>query len=264
MSFKDRVILVTGAAGGLGRALCERLGARGAALALVDRNEAGLKALEHALQASGVRCAAAVADVRNREQVRAAVHALVALLGPVDILVAGAGICCLSGVEDLRVEKLEEIIQVNFLGVVYAIEAVLPEMLRRRSGQLVGISSLAAFRGLPFEGAYCASKAALASYLESLRPSLRRRGIAVTTLFPGFIQTPLLNELTVTAGDNAFKGVMSVDTAARKIVAAVGRRARVYSFPWSTSFLSYMTYWLPPRVFDFVMARLARRVDLPY
>ncbi len=264
MPFKDRVVLVTGAASGMGRALCELMGAGGATLALVDRDAAGLKSLEISLAAAGIRCASAVADVRVRAQVKAAVDNVAGRLGSIDILVASAGICGLATVDDLRVEKLEEIVQVNFLGVVYTIEAVLPEMLRRKSGHLVGISSLAAFRGLPFEGAYCASKAALAAYLESLRPALRRRGIAVTTIFPGFVQTPLLADLVVTAGDNAFKGVVDVGTAARKIAAAVGRRRRVYCFPWTTSWLTHAALLLPPRAYDWVMTRFAARVPLPY
>ena len=264
MRFKDRVILVTGAASGLGRALCELVGAAGAALALVDRNEDGLKTLEQSLQQCGVRCASAVADVRSRTQVRAAVDDLVGRVGPVDMLFASAGVCGLSGVDDLKVEKLEEIIQVNFLGVVYAIEAVLPDMLRRKRGHLVGISSLAAFRGLPFESAYCASKAALAAYLGSLRPSLRRRGIIVTTIFPGFVATPLLANLVETGGHKAFRGAVDVAVAARKIVAAVARRRRVCFFPWTTACLTRAAQLLPPRAYDLVMTRLAGRIQMPY
>jgi len=264
MRFKNRVVLVTGAASGMGRALCELMGAAGAALALVDRNENGLKSLEHFLLQRGVRCASAVADVRSRTQVRAAVEHLVNRVGPVDILFASAGICGLSGVDDLKVEKLEEIVQVNFLGVVYAIEAVLPAMLRRKTGHLVGISSLAAFRGLPFESAYCASKAALASYLGSIRPPLRRRGIIVTTIFPGFVETPLLADLVATGGNHAFRGAVDVGVAARKIVAAVARRRRVCFFPLMTACLTRAAQLLPPRAYDLVMTRLAARIQLPY
>ncbi len=87
--------------------------------------------------------------------------------------------------------------RVNLLGVVYAIEAVLPDMLARGSGQIVALSSLAGCRGMPFSAAYSASKAALANYLESLRPPLRRRGIAVTTVLPGFVRTPLMANASV-------------------------------------------------------------------
>jgi short-subunit dehydrogenase len=264
MRFKNRNIIVTGAASGIGRALCELMGTEGACLGLLDRDQLGLDSLEKSLQTVGIRCAVAVADVRNRIQVRAAVEELTAELGPIDILVASAGVCGLSGVDDLKIEKLEEIVQVNFFGVVYALEAVLPEMLRREQGHIVGIASLAAFGGLPFESAYCASKAALASYLESLRPPLRRRGIAVTTIYPGFVKTPLLNDLTATAGDSAFPGAVEVERAARTIASAIDRRRRVSCFPWTTSWLAHVARFLPPVVYDWVMTRLARRVSLPY
>ena len=264
MRFKDRMILVTGAAGGIGRALCELLGAEGASLALIDWNTDGLRTLAESLGGAGVRCASAVADVRSRAQVRAAVDNLDARLGSVDTLIASAGLCCLSGVEDLRVDKLEEIVQVNFLGVVYALDAVLPAMLRRGHGQVVGIASLAAYGGLPFESAYCASKAALASYLESLRPPLRRRGIAVTTIFPGFVQTPLLENLTATAGKAAFGGVVDAKLAAGTIATAIWRRRPVCCFPSSTAWLMTVARYLPPRVYDWVMTRLATRYSLPY
>jgi short-subunit dehydrogenase len=264
MHFKDRIALVTGAAGGIGRALCFRLGREGAALGLVDRDAPGLTRLSGELEAAGVRCAAAVADVRSRDQVRAAIDAVAARLGPIDVLVAGAGISGVAVVDDLNVPQLEEMLQVNFLGVVYAIDAVLPEMLKRKQGQIVGIASLAAFRAIPFEGAYCASKAAVASYLEGLRPPLRRRGIAVTTIFPGFVRTPLLAGLMAATGTKAPPGTMEVEAAAGKIAAAIRRRCRIACFPWSTTWLAYAARCLPPAIYDWVMTRIASRIPLPY
>jgi NAD(P)-dependent dehydrogenase (short-subunit alcohol dehydrogenase family) len=262
--FQGRVALVTGAAGGIGRALCFQLGRQGARLGLVDRNGPGLEGLRGELKAAGIFSAAAVADVRVRDQTRAAVEAVAEELGSVDILVAGAGVCGLAAVDDLKVPHLEEILQVNYLGAVYAIEAVLPGMLERGSGQIVGIASLAAVRAIPFEGAYCASKAALATYLESLRPPLARRGVAVTTVFPGFVRTPLLDDLLTTSGAKAPPGVMEVEPVAAKIVSAIRKRSRVSCFPRSTSWLAHGSRWLPPAVYDWVMTRVAARIPMPY
>ena len=264
MHFTDRVVLLTGAAGGIGRALSFRLGRAGARLGLIDRNADGLAALESELKAAGVRCGVAVADVRVRDETRAAVEGLSTALGPVDILVAGAGLCGFSVVDDLAVPQLEAILQVNFLGVVYAIEAVLPGMLQRANGQIVGIASLAAVRALPFESAYCASKAALATYLESLRPTLRRRGIKVTTIFPGFVRTPLLENLLTTSGAPAPPGVIEADKAATIIAEAIRRGRRVSCFPRSTSWLAHASRWLPAGIYDRVMTRLASRIPLSY
>jgi short-subunit dehydrogenase len=264
VQFRDRVVLVTGAAGGIGRPLCLLAGREGARLALVDRNQVAVEKLCEELKTAGVRCASAVADVRVRDQVRSAVNVLQSDLGQVDILVAGAGLCAFSVVDDLNVPQVEEITQVNFLGAVYAIDAVLPGMLRRASGQVVGISSLAAVRAIPFEGAYCASKAALAAYLESLRPPLRRRGVQVTTVFPGFIRTPLLENLLAPSGAPIPPGVIEPDVAAAVIASAIRRGSRVCCFPRRTSWLAHASRLLPARTYDRIMTRLAKRIPLPY
>ncbi len=264
VQFRDRVVFVTGACGGIGRALCSLLGREGAILGLLDRDGAGLERQQQELQGFKVRCATAVADVRSREQTHAAIASLAAELGPADILVAAAGICGISLVDDLRVEQLEEIIQINFLGTVYALEAVLPEMLRRGRGQIVGLASMTAIIAIPFESAYGASKAALKSYLESLRPALRRRGVLVTTVFPGFVQTPLLTNLLAKTGAAAPPGVVPVEVAVRKIANAIRRGSRVTLFPLSTAILTRCARCLPAFLYDWVMTRLARRVPLPY
>jgi short-subunit dehydrogenase len=264
MDFRERVVLVTGAAGGIGRALCRQLGAAGARLGLIDRDEAGLERFRCELETAGARAAVAVADVRKREEVRSAVAALTERLGPVDVLIPCAGVCGFEVVDDLNVPQVENIFQINFLGVVYAIDAVLPSMLQRRSGRIVGIASLAAVRAIPFEPSYCASKAGLAAYLEGLRPALRRRGVLVTTIFPGFVQTPLLDGL-MAAGQTSFpSAAIDADTCAAKIIAAVRRGKRVARFPWRTSWLVMLARFLPPLFYDRIMTRMAARINLPY
>jgi short-subunit dehydrogenase len=264
MDFCERVVLVTGAASGIGRALCRQLGSVGARLGLVDRDGAGLELFHSELKAAGVQTALAVADVRKREEVRSAVATLTERLGPVDVLIPCAGICGYEVVDDLNVPQVENILQINFLGVVYAIDAVLPGMLQRRSGRIVGIASLAAVRAIPFEPAYCASKAGLAAYLEGLRPALRRRGVLVTTIFPGFVRTPLLDGLMVAGKSKVPRDTIDAETCAAKILAAVRRGKRVASFPWSTSLLVSLARFLPPIFYDRIMIRRAARINLPY
>jgi short-subunit dehydrogenase len=264
MDFRERVVLVTGAASGIGRALCRQLGSAGARLGLVDRDEAGLEQLHAELQTTGVPTALAAADVRKREAVRSAVASLTERLGPVDVLIPCAGICGFEVVDDLNVPQVEKILQINFLGVVYAIDAVLPSMLQRRSGHIVGIASLAAVRAIPFEPAYCASKAGLAAYLEGLRPALRRRGVLVTTIFPGFVRTPLLDGLMAAGQTMVPPGAIDADSCAHKILAAVRRGKRVARFPWGTSLLVSLGRFLPPLFYDRLMTRMAARINLPY
>ena len=256
MTLRGKVAIVTGAASGMGRALCHELAHEGVRLGLLDRNTGGLDSLDAELRSSGAICCRATADVSERRAVRDAIAALVAELGPLDLLVACAGITGATLVEDLAVEQTEELMRVNFLGVIYAIDAVLPDMLARGSGQIVALSSLAGCRGMPFSAAYSASKAALTNYLESLRPPLRRRGIAVTTVLPGFVRTPLM----ANALAQPPMAMMAPETAARHILRAIQRRSRVYAFPWSTSLLLGVLRWLPPWLYDWCMARGAAHV----
>ncbi len=188
----------------------------------------------------------AAADVSERQPTVAAVQEVATRLGPVDLLVANAGVGAPTLLEPFNVPQVERMFRVNTLGVVYAIEAVLPEMLRRGRGHLAAVSSLAAYKGLPGESAYCASKAAVNVFLEGLRVQLRGKGVAVTTICPGFVRTPMtaVNEFSMPF-------VMEADEAARRIVGALRRRVKVFNFPWQTTLLMKLTRWLP----DWVMAR---------
>src|SRR5205085_12501367 len=107
------------------------------------------------------------------------------------LLIANAGVGAPTRLEPINTADIEKMIRVNLLGVVYSIEAVLPEMLERGRGHLAAVSSIAAYKGLPAESAYCASKAAVNIYLEGMRIQLRGRGIHVTTICPGFVKTPM-------------------------------------------------------------------------
>jgi short-subunit dehydrogenase len=253
----NNTVLITGAASGIGRSLCRRLSQQGASLALIDRDGGALDDLARELEMARVRFRIAVADVRDRPGLGQAVDALVRELGPIDMLVASAGVCGISLVDDLKVEQVEEILKVNFLGVVYTIDCVLPSMLLRKSGHIVGIASLAAICGLPLEEAYNASKAALAIYLEGLRPALRRRGIAVTTVFPGFVHTPLLDAVMVSMGIPRLFGSIETATATAKITQAILQRRRVCCFPRTTTLLVHGARLLPAAALDWIRDRIA-------
>ena len=255
-------VLITGAASGIGRSLCHRLGEQGASLALIDRDARALDDLARELEMARVRFSMAVADVRDRPGLGHAVDALVRELGPIDILVASAGVCGISLVDDLNVEQVEEILKVNFLGVVYTIDCLLPSMLMRKSGHIVGIASLAAICGLPLEEAYNASKAALAIYLEGLRPALRRRGIAVTTVFPGFVRTPLLDALVLSMGIRRLFGSIEAATATAKITQAILKRRRVCCFPRTTTLLVLGARLLPAVALDWIRDRIAGQIPV--
>ncbi|HZT80250.1 MAG TPA: SDR family oxidoreductase, partial [Gemmataceae bacterium] len=179
-SFANQVALVTGAGSGLGRQLALRLAAEGARIAAVDLSAEALAKLTAEL--AGKPVATAVADVADVNALRAAVPQLEQQLGPVDLLIANAGIGRETSALAFRAEDVAAQVNVNLIGVANSIDAVLPGMLARRRGHLAAISSLASYRGLPKMAGYCASKAGVNNLLDGLRLELKPLGIAVTTI----------------------------------------------------------------------------------
>ncbi|MFN4258615.1 MAG: SDR family NAD(P)-dependent oxidoreductase [Gemmataceae bacterium] len=251
MHFQDQVIVVTGAASGIGRAVCRALAHEGACLGLLDRDAEGLDTLVAELRVGGTDCAAAPVDVRDRFALHKVMEEIAAQLGPVDIVIASAGISAVTLVDDLDVEMTEKMIQVNLMGVANTIDAVLPSMLARGTGHIVGIASLAGRRGMPFSAAYCASKAGLIAYLDGLRPGLRQRGILVTTILPGFVRTPLMERDLIKPPVS----MMTPEQAAGYVVWAIHRRKRVYAFPFTSRCFMGMLRWLPAAVHDWLMVK---------
>jgi short-subunit dehydrogenase len=168
------------------------------------------------------------------------------------LLIANAGVGTPTLLEPMNTPQIERMVRVNLLGVIYSIEAVLPGMLRRGRGHLVAVSSLGAYKGLPGESGYCATKIAVNTYMEGLRIQLRPRGIAVTTICPGFVKTPMTE-----VNPFPMPWLMDADRAATLMVRAISRRKKVYNFPWQTTLLVKLTRWLP----DWLIARMMRSYD---
>jgi short-subunit dehydrogenase len=242
MSFTDQVVFITGASSGIGWALAEEFARRGARVGVVARREERLRQLCEVIRTNGGTTEFAVADASDRAAVHAALTTLTDRLGPCDVMIANAGVGQSNSATDLNVTGAEEVIRTNLLGPMYAFEAVLPDMLARGSGHLVGISSVAAFKGLPTAAAYCASKSGLNGYLESIRISLRKKNIAVTAICPGFVRTEM------TANNKRMLWAMNAEVAARKIADAIARQKRVYSFPRRMRLLMAMLRWMPDRL----------------
>jgi NAD(P)-dependent dehydrogenase (short-subunit alcohol dehydrogenase family) len=253
MSFADQVVLITGAASGIGRQLALTLAGQGAAIAAVDIQEGPLKTLETEL--AGKPFAAAAADVTDRPGLEAAVGRLRERLGPVDLLIASAGVGIETSALFFQAADFEKVIRVNLVGVANSIAAVLPEMLRRRRGHLVALSSLASFRGLPNMAGYCASKAGLNALMESVRVEVAPHGIAVTTICPGWVRTPMTARISAALSD-----MLEVEDAVRRMVAAIGKRRPFVAFPRSTAFRCRLLRWLPTRVGDWLVRRLVARM----
>ena len=246
-SWEGKVVLITGASSGIGLELARQLSRAGAKLGLVARRK---EVLDEIVAETGDSALAIAADVQDRESMRAAALEVQKKFGQVDVLIANAGIGGNNDAVELDAAKLANVINVNVIGAANSAAAVIPEMVARGSGQLVVISSLAAYRGLPKSAAYCASKAAVSALFESLRLDLKPRGIDVTIIHPGFIRTPL------TAGRQAkMPGLLEVEDAANKILNAIAARKKSYAFPWLLASIVRLGMIMPNFMYDRIATR---------
>lgn len=243
-----RVALVTGASSGIGWELGRQLARDGCKVALVARRAAPLHELAAQIAAAGGTAVPLVADVGAREQVEAAFAGARARFGPIDLVVANAGVGRPTLRDPVNVSDVEETFRINLMGVIYTVSAALPDMLARKSGHLVAVSSLAAYRAFPAQSAYCASKAAVNSYMEGLRVHLRGTGVRATTICPGFVTTPMTatNKLHMPQ-------LMTAEYAAAKMIRAIKAGKKVYNFPRRLTLVVKLSRWLPDGVINWVM-----------
>ena len=244
-----RVVMLTGAARGIGRATATALARKGFRLGLIDREPEGLESLAEELRRGGAVVGTQAADVRDSTSLKTAVAGVEREVGPTDVLVACAGFGRLSSALDLDLDGLRQMFEVNVVGVARSIEAVLPGMFERGSGHILGVASVAGYRGMPWMPGYSASKAALATYLEGLRPALKRRGVSITTVYPGFVRTGM----TVETPFRDPVPMLEPEDAAEHLVYAVVRRPRDYAFPRSAAFGMGLLRRLPNFWYDRLM-----------
>ena len=246
-------VFLTGASSGIGEALARRYAAQGAALGLFARREAELARVAASLAPATV--ATYAGDVRDADALLRAATDFMARFGVPDVVIASAGVSrgtLTTHREDLP--AFRAVFETNVLGTIATFQPFVNPMREAKAGTLVGIASVGGFRGLPGAGAYCGSKSAVITYLESLRIELRDSGVAVTTLCPGFIATPL------TAGNPYHMPFLTApDVAARKMVDAIARRRRFCVVPWQMGWLGAAMKLAPRPLYDRIVANRGRK-----
>lgn len=256
--WSDKVVLITGASSGIGRGLAVELARRGAKLGLVARRKDVLDEIIRDIggnedsngHSRPANVLAVTGDVQDANSMQAAAEHLQSQFGRIDVLIANAGIGGNDDPAHLDAAKFANVISTNVIGVSNSVAAVVPDMVKRGSGQLVVISSLAAYRGLPKSAAYCASKAAVSAMFESLRLDLKPRGIDVTIIHPGFIKTPL------TAGRRAkLPWFLELEPAVKKILSAIEKRKKSYAFPWQLATIVRTGMVMPNAMYDWIASR---------
>ena len=248
--WSQRSVLITGASSGIGRALSIELGRRGASLGLLARRADMLDKIVADVEEAGGHALALPADVTDVMSVQNAADAAREKFGKLDVLIANAGMGATTDAKDLSAAEVAKLININLIGAVNSVTSVLPQMVKRGSGQLIVISSLAGYRGLPKSAAYCASKAGVSAFFESLRLDLGGTGVDVSIIHPGFIKTPL------TAGRQAnMPFLMELSDATRKIIWAIESHKTSYAFPWQLATIVRVAMLFPNWLYDGIAAR---------
>jgi len=253
MKLQGKTIILTGASGGIGYELSKLLAKERVKLALLARRENILQELAEKLKNSGSDILPLRCDVSQKDEAKEACLEVKSHFGHVDIAILNAAVSHRAGADDHDVEIGKHIFEINVFGILNFIGELLPDLKQRRSGVIVGVSSLSDCRGFPWSGFYNASKAAVTSLLESLRVELKEYNIKVVTVKPGFVQTPM------TEGNRYHMPfIMSADRAARLILRGLKKEKRVIQFPWPTVAGAWLLRSMPGSLFERIAGRIKR------
>ncbi|MBK7597248.1 MAG: SDR family NAD(P)-dependent oxidoreductase [Acidobacteria bacterium] len=244
-----KVAFITGASSGIGYELALELARQGYVLALTARRETLLDELAEKVKSIGTDALSITCDVSDQQQVRKAIEETVAHFKRIDLAILSAGISEPTVAEDFSAADFEKLLRTNLLGVSYCLEELVQIMVRQRDGVIAAISSLAADRGVPGSAGYCATKAALSSLFEGMRVDLKRFGVRLVTIEPGYVRTPM------TASFGNMPLVMEADASARLILRRIESGDRVIRFPLPASILMKLMRVLPVTLFDLIVAR---------
>lgn len=254
-SMTSSTILVTGAGSGLGRGLSLRAARAGFSVAALDLHEVGLVSLAAELAKDQRPCRWATADVTDAPGLEAKIKDLESQVGPIDLVIASAGIGAETSALDFQASVMARVIGVNLIGVSNTFAAVLPGMLERHKGHLVAISSMASYRGLPRMLGYCASKSGVNALMEGMRLEVEPRGLQVTTICPGFVRTPMTAPF-----QKAIPEMLELEPAVEEIWWAIRRGKRFHAFPRSLVWQTRLFNCLPARWTDGMVRKMIGRI----
>jgi len=244
------VVLITGGTSGIGRACAWEFGRVGAHIVITGRDAAKLAATSAELEAAGIECHAVQGDVGILADAARAVSEAIAAFGRLDVLINNAGLSMRAKFADADVKVLEQLMQTNFFGTVYTTKAALPYLLASK-GTIVGISSIAGYRGLPGRTGYSASKFAMNGFLEALRTELLPQGVNVLTAAPGFTASNIRHTALLADGQTQNDTprdedkMMTSEEVAQHLRQAVEKRQRSFVLTNEGKLVVFLNKWLP-------------------
>jgi short-subunit dehydrogenase len=246
-----KVAWVTGAGKGIGRALSKRLAEDGWTVAVSARTQKDLVTLADGFPDRRVR--SFPLDVTNLGMTEAIVKEIEQAIGIPDLVIFNAGTHIPVTAKTFTVEPFRRLVETNLMGTVNGLSYIVPRFVSRGRGHIAVVASLAGYRGLPTSAAYGATKAGLINMCEALKPELERRGVRLTLINPGFVETPLTDK-----NDFPMPFLISVDEAVVHIVRGLHANRFETAFPWRFACLMKLLRILPDRLFFFVTRRMIR------
>ncbi len=266
---KDKIVVITGGSSGIGKALAFQFGKQGAKILITGRNQSALDATRASLQSSGIEVASFQADVSKEEDNKAMAAYAVEQWGTIDILINNAGISMRALFEDVDLDVIKKVMDINFYGALYATKYCLPHIIKSK-GSVVGVSSIAGYRGLPARVGYSASKFALQGFLESLRTEMLKKGVHILTACPGFT-TSNIRKVALTK-DGSMQGEsprdeskeMSAEECALLIYKATKKRKKFLLLTTQGKFVVWMNKFFPGFMDKLVYNALAKEADSPF
>ncbi|WP_162055538.1 SDR family oxidoreductase [Pontibacter pamirensis] len=265
---KDKVVLITGGTSGIGKACAFAFGRAGAKVVFTGRNLQNLQQTSQELTAAGINNLPVQADVSVEEQCEQMVQKAVNKYGRLDVLVNNAGISMRALFEDLHLDVIRKVMDINFWGTVYSTKYALP-YIKAGKGSIIGISSIAGYRGLPARTGYSASKFAMHGFLETLRTELLHQGVHVMVACPGFTASNIRN--TALAADGLQQGespreegdMMTAEEVAERILKATQQRKRDLVMTFQGKLTVFLNKWLPGLTDKLVFNVMAKEKDSP-
>ena len=266
---KNKVVVITGASSGIGKACAFAFGKAGCRVVINGRDAERLNQAAAELKAANIECLAVPGDVSKEADVKELIEQTVARFERIDILINNAGISMRALFEDVDLEVIKRVMDINFYGTVYATKYALPYILKTK-GSIIGISSVAGYRGLPARTGYSASKFAMQGFLEALRTELLPKGVHVMVACPGFTASNIRN--TALAANGSMQGespreeskMMSSEEVADHILRATIHRKRDLVLTLQGKFTVFLNKWLPGLTDTLVYNHMKKEKDSPF
>jgi dehydrogenase/reductase SDR family member 7B len=268
VKMKDKVVIITGGSSGIGKAMAEEFGKRGSKIIITGRNKNDLDEAVADLKKKGVEATGFQADVSLEEDNKLMAEETIRVYGTIDILINNAGITMRAIFEEAELSVVKKVMDINFFGVVYATKYCLPEIIKNR-GSVIGISSIAGYRGLPGRTGYSASKFALNGFLEVLRTEMLNKGVHILTACPGFTTSNIRKRSLTKDGSTQKdsprdeKNMMTAEECAHYIYQATIKRKKIIILTAQGKLAVFLNKWFPVFMDRIVYNEMAKEPDSP-